>query len=73
MSQDNSIELGSAGEIAGVYIAPPPPRPMAVHAADAGSRSVCPSPAPARMRTTTPHSQLDPRIETMEFAPLRTR
>src|SRR3954466_12166702 len=31
MSQPSSIEFGSAGEMAGMYIAPPPPRPSAVH------------------------------------------
>src|SRR5262249_49995249 len=67
MSQLTSMSLGSAGEIAGVYIAPPPPRPRAVQAR--GSRAVCPRAAKGSARTRQPQNQTDAELDSRRPAP----
>src|SRR5262245_51650987 len=68
MSQPSRIRFGSAGEIAGVYMAPPPPSPRLDQAevapAPAGVR-VCPRPGHAQARAanvnrTTPAARPAP-------------
>src|SRR3954452_12704494 len=79
MSQPSSIEFGSAGEMAGMYIAPPPPRPSAVHSGrppargpEIKSRPIWPRAGPAGISKMPIQSQHtgwhDPR-EIIDLAP----